>query len=130
MTVHENVSVAPIVVPPSSLTVTDIAYGLAAAAPDAIVPEICPVAVSIDRPPGNPVAAYVSASPSRSLACADRETVSPSAPARSCRSWSKVGGRFTLVTVIDNVAGAPVVVPPASLTVTDTPPPQPAVDPN
>ncbi len=49
-------SVAAMVVPPLSLTVTDTEYGLPAAAVKESVPEITPVDVLIDMPGGRPVA--------------------------------------------------------------------------
>ncbi len=57
VTVQVKVSVAPTVAKLSSLTVMEVAYGLLAVAPAAIVPEIWPVVALIDRPVGSPVAA-------------------------------------------------------------------------
>src|SRR5215210_6212407 len=91
VTVHVNVSVAAIVAPLLSLTRTVTAYGLPAAAVPEIVPEMSPVAVSIDNPEGRPVAEYVSGSLSGSVACAEREIRAPCASERFGRSWSNVG---------------------------------------
>src|SRR5215210_842116 len=86
VTVQANVSAASTAAGPPSLTVTRSAYGLAAAAPVAIVPVICPDDVSIDRPGGSPVAAYVRGSWSASVACEESEITAPSASVRSGRS--------------------------------------------
>ncbi len=57
-------SVASTIAP--SRTVTDTEYGLPAAAPNPIVPEMIPVEVLIDNPAGNPLAANTNTSPSAS----------------------------------------------------------------
>ena len=116
VTVQVKVSVASTVAP--SRTVTLTLYGLPAAAVEPIVPVIRPVAVLIVRPVGRFVAAYVSGSPSRSVAPASRLMTAPSGSVRFWTSWSKVGSRFTLVTVHWNVSVASTVGP--SRTVTDT----------
>ena len=119
VTVQVKVSVASTAGP--SRTVMDTAYGLEAAATELIVPVIRPVDVLIDSPAGRFVAAYVSGSPSGSVAPASRVTPVPSGSVRLPRFWSKVGGRFgpgTSVTVQVNVSVASTVAP--SRTVIDT----------
>ncbi len=119
-TVQVNVSVSATVRPPFSLTVMLTEYGLFVTALLPIVPVISPVEELIDRPPGRPVAAYVSVSPSMSVAAAESEIGLFSSLVRSARFWLNVGGRLVLVTVQVNVSVAPVVTPLSSLTVTLT----------
>ena len=61
------------VVGSSTVTVTE--YGDPAAASTAMVPVISPVSGSMDKPSGNPVAAYVNTSPSTSDAVTNSEMV-------------------------------------------------------
>ena len=74
--VQLNVLVASTVAP--SRTVMPTAYGLALEPVAPMVPVIRPVAALIERPGGRFVAAYVSASPSGSVAPASRLTRVPS----------------------------------------------------
>ena len=77
-----------------------------------------PVLGSIVTPSGSPLAAYVSVSPSASVACGCRLTAPPSVTVRSVRSVVNTGAAFVSLTTRVVLADVPLCVASDGVTVT------------